>query len=70
MTNKITFVFTNNLKEPKDMRLWEQLQHGLQLLNQADSCVEVSVLETGEYCVCALGELHMERCLFMLVLHT
>ena len=36
------------------------LVEGLQLLNQADPCVETAVLETGEHVISAAGELHLE----------
>ena len=36
---------------------------GMKLLNQADPCVETSVLETGELVLCTSGEVHLERCL-------
>eukprot|EP00056_Hartaetosiga_gracilis_P009600 m.138338 g.138338 ORF g.138338 m.138338 type:complete len:1106 (-) comp13154_c4_seq20:711-4028(-) len=40
-----------------------QLQHGLELLNKADPCVEVLVQESGEYVLAAAGEVHIERCI-------
>ena len=35
----------------------------MKLLNQADPCVETSVLDTGELVLCAAGEVHLERCI-------
>jgi ribosome assembly protein 1 len=40
-----------------------KLVEGLRLLNQADSCVETLVQETGEHVILTAGELHLERCL-------
>lgn len=42
-----------------------QLVRGLQILNQADPCVEYIVQETGEHVILTAGELHLEvrRCL-------
>lgn len=39
------------------------LERGLAKLYQADPAVEVSVQETGEHVIMALGELHLEQCL-------
>jgi ribosome assembly protein 1 len=40
-----------------------KLVEGLRLLNQADSCVETLIQETGEHVILTAGELHLERCL-------
>lgn len=40
-----------------------QLVEGLRLLNQADPSVEISLQETGEHILAAIGELHLERCM-------
>jgi hypothetical protein len=40
-----------------------QLVEGLKLLNQADPSVEISLTETGEHILSAIGELHLERCM-------
>lgn len=40
-----------------------RLVHGLQLLNQADPCVETYMTDNGEHVLCTAGELHLERCL-------
>ena len=37
-----------------------KLIEGLRLLNQADSCVETLVQETGEHVILTAGELHLE----------
>lgn len=37
-----------------------KLVEGLKLLNQADSCVEVLIQETGEHVIVTAGELHLE----------
>ena len=42
---------------PADM---PKLVEGLRLLNQADSCVETLVQETGEHVILTAGELHLE----------
>jgi ribosome assembly protein 1 len=39
------------------------LLKGLELLNQADPCVQVILQETGEHVIVCAGELHLERCL-------
>ncbi|CAG8502756.1 5914_t:CDS:10 [Paraglomus occultum] len=49
--------------EPADPSEMAQLIEGLHLLNQADSCVEVLIQETGEHVILAAGEVHLERCL-------
>lgn len=49
--------------EPVDARDMDKLVEGLQLLNQADPCVEVLLQETGEHVILTAGELHLERCL-------
>lgn len=40
-----------------------QLVKGLRLLNQADSCVQVLLQETGEHVLVTAGQVHLERCL-------
>lgn len=45
---------------PQDM---PALVRGLRLLNQADSCVQVVVQETGEHVLITAGEVHLQRCL-------
>ena len=40
-----------------------KLAAGLELLNQADPCVEVLVQDNGEHVMMTAGELHLERCL-------
>jgi len=40
-----------------------KLVEGLKLLNQADPSVEISLQETGEHILAAIGELHLERCM-------
>ncbi|KAJ8714576.1 hypothetical protein PYW07_002801 [Mythimna separata] len=40
-----------------------QLVKGLKLLNQADSCVQVLLQETGEHVLVTAGKIHLERCL-------
>ncbi|AEY97713.1 FAFR031Cp [Eremothecium gossypii FDAG1] len=49
--------------EPTDPTHMHQLVRGLNLLNQADPCVETYVEESGEHILCTAGELHLERCL-------
>ena len=49
--------------EPQDPRDWEKLSKGLKLLNRADPVLEVRISPSGEHLVCAIGELHLERCL-------
>ncbi|CAG8540956.1 6029_t:CDS:10 [Paraglomus brasilianum] len=49
--------------EPADPSEMSKLIEGLRLLNQADSCVEVLIQETGEHVIFAAGEVHLERCL-------
>lgn len=39
-----------------------KLVEGLRLLNQADSCVQVHVQDTGEHVILTAGELHLEVC--------
>ncbi|KAJ2839941.1 Cytoplasmic GTPase/eEF2-like protein (ribosomal biogenesis), partial [Coemansia erecta] len=45
---------------PQDM---SKLVRGLELLNQADPCVQVISQATGEQVLVTAGELHLERCL-------
>uniref|UniRef100_A0A8C4QLF5 Elongation factor-like 1 n=1 Tax=Eptatretus burgeri TaxID=7764 RepID=A0A8C4QLF5_EPTBU len=40
-----------------------QLVRGMRLLNQADSCVEVLIQESGEHVLVTAGEVHLQRCL-------
>ena len=49
--------------EPQNPYELQQLVDGLQLLNQADPCVEVSLTDAGEYLLTAAGEMHLELCL-------
>lgn len=49
--------------EPRQASDMPRLAEGLQLLNQADPCVQVMVQDNGEHCLVAAGELHLERCL-------
>ncbi|KAF6039034.1 hypothetical protein EB796_002651 [Bugula neritina] len=41
----------------------DRLVKGMRLLNQADSCVQVIVQESGEHVLVAAGEVHLQRCL-------
>ncbi|KAJ3058062.1 Cytoplasmic GTPase/eEF2-like protein (ribosomal biogenesis), partial [Rhizoclosmatium hyalinum] len=49
--------------EPYNPSEMNKLVEGLQLLNQADPCVEVVLQETGEHVIITAGALHLERCL-------
>ncbi|BFZ57759.1 Cytoplasmic GTPase/eEF2-like protein (ribosomal bioproteinsis) [Savitreella phatthalungensis] len=49
--------------EPAHPQDLPKLIEGLRLLNQADSCVEVRLQESGEHVILTAGELHLERCL-------
>lgn len=49
--------------EPKHASDMQSLVRGLRLLNQADSCVQVLVQETGEHVIVTAGEVHLQRCL-------
>ncbi|KAJ3347471.1 Cytoplasmic GTPase/eEF2-like protein (ribosomal biogenesis) [Entophlyctis luteolus] len=49
--------------EPMNPSEMNKLVDGLQLLNQADPCVEVFLQETGEHVIVTAGALHLERCL-------
>ncbi|KAJ3105210.1 Cytoplasmic GTPase/eEF2-like protein (ribosomal biogenesis) [Phlyctochytrium planicorne] len=49
--------------EPENPSQIGKLVQGLQLLNQADPCVEVFLQETGEHVIVTAGELHLERCI-------
>ena len=53
--------------EPKNPSKIKDLIKGLKLLNQADPCVEIIVLENGEHILCAAGEVHLQRCIDDLV---
>lgn len=48
---------------PKHATDMPALVRGLRLLNQADSCVQVLVQETGEHVIVTAGEVHLQRCL-------
>lgn len=48
---------------PKHAAEMPSLVRGLRLLNQADSCVQVFVQETGEHVIVTAGEVHLQRCL-------
>ncbi|KTW28205.1 GTPase RIA1 [Pneumocystis jirovecii RU7] len=47
-------------KSPSDM---EKLIEGLELLDQADPCVQIQHEDSGEHVILAAGELHLEKCL-------
>ncbi|KAI8616877.1 P-loop containing nucleoside triphosphate hydrolase protein [Chytriomyces sp. MP71] len=49
--------------EPVNPGELDKLVEGLQLLNQADPCVEVILQKTGEHVIVTAGALHLERCL-------
>ncbi|KAJ2773804.1 Cytoplasmic GTPase/eEF2-like protein (ribosomal biogenesis), partial [Coemansia nantahalensis] len=49
--------------EPANPQDMARLARGLELLNQADPCVQVVSQATGESVLVAAGELHLERCL-------
>ncbi|ODV85396.1 hypothetical protein CANARDRAFT_198607 [[Candida] arabinofermentans NRRL YB-2248] len=49
--------------EPVNPTHMERLIKGLELLNQADPCVQTFVQDTGEHILATAGELHLERCL-------
>ncbi|KAH3901453.1 probable Ribosome assembly protein 1 [Saccharomycodes ludwigii] len=49
--------------ESADPTQMNKLVRGLELLNQADPCVETYVEDNGEHILCTAGELHLERCL-------
>lgn len=49
--------------EPKDPRLLDQVERGLELLNVSDPSVEFEISERGEFILATSGELHLERCL-------
>ncbi|XP_070543409.1 elongation factor-like GTPase 1 [Ptychodera flava] len=49
--------------EPTHAADMPSLVKGMKLLNQADSCVETLVQETGEHVIVAAGEVHLQRCL-------
>lgn len=50
--------------EPLDPMNWEKLTRGLKLLNKADPVLEVFINpSSGEHLLCAIGELHLDRCL-------
>ncbi|EPY50025.1 GTPase Ria1 [Schizosaccharomyces cryophilus OY26] len=47
------------------MRPYEmsKLVAGLEMLNQADPCVQIAAEENGEHVIMCAGEIHLERCL-------
>lgn len=49
--------------EPKKIDELPILIDGLKLLEKSDPCVEISVQDTGECIIRAVGEIHLERCL-------
>ncbi len=49
--------------EPVHLSDMSQLVKGMKLLNQADSCVEITVQETGQHILSTAGEVHLQRCL-------
>ncbi|CCH45923.1 elongation factor EF-2 [Wickerhamomyces ciferrii] len=49
--------------EPANPTQIDRLERGLQLLNQADPCVQTFLEDTGEMILATAGELHLERCL-------
>ncbi|XP_068176852.1 elongation factor-like GTPase 1 [Antennarius striatus] len=49
--------------EPKHPGEMPKLVQGMRLLNQADPCAEVLILETGEHVLVTAGEVHLQRCL-------
>lgn len=49
--------------EPMNPTQMDKLERGLELLNQADPCVETFLDDTGEHILATAGELHLERCL-------
>ncbi|KAJ2733508.1 Cytoplasmic GTPase/eEF2-like protein (ribosomal biogenesis), partial [Coemansia sp. Cherry 401B] len=49
--------------EPANPQDIDRLVRGLELLNQADPCVQVISQTTGEHVLVTAGELHLERCL-------
>ena len=49
--------------EPEHVVDMPALVRGMKLLNQADPCVEVTVIETGEHVLATAGEIHLQRCI-------
>lgn len=49
--------------EPVNPTHMDRLSKGLELLNQADPCVQTYLQDTGEHILATAGELHLERCL-------
>ncbi|KAG7927795.1 hypothetical protein KL925_002153 [Ogataea polymorpha] len=49
--------------EPVNPVHMDRLARGLELLNQADPCVQTYLEDTGEHILATAGELHLERCL-------
>jgi ribosome assembly protein 1 len=66
-TNLQTTPIVRVAVEPKNPAKLKDLLKGLRLLNQADPCVEIMLLENGEHILCAAGEVHLQRCIDDLV---
>ncbi|VEU20249.1 DEKNAAC101191 [Brettanomyces naardenensis] len=49
--------------EPENPTQMDRLEKGLELLNQADPCVQTYLEGSGEHILATAGELHLERCL-------
>ena len=47
--------------EPKELCDLDKLRHGLELLNQVETNVEVSLQKNGQYVIGTSGELHLEQ---------
>jgi ribosome assembly protein 1 len=62
-TNLQTTPIVRVAVEPKNPAKLKDLLKGLRLLNQADPCVEIMLLENGEHILCAAGEVHLQRCI-------
>ncbi|KAJ2426795.1 Cytoplasmic GTPase/eEF2-like protein (ribosomal biogenesis) [Coemansia sp. RSA 2524] len=58
-----TFPIVRVAIEPINPQDMDKLARGLELLNQADACVQVVSQTTGEHVLVTAGELHLERCL-------
>lgn len=52
-----------NSVEPVNPKHLPTLRKGLKLLMQSDSCVQVSMQETGEYVLLTAGDVHLAKCL-------
>jgi ribosome assembly protein 1 len=46
--------------EPQDASNMDKFLRGLEMLNQADPCVEIILQDSGEHVLCTAGELHLE----------